>query len=69
MQAFGAATSAPAPDVSLIRATTDILYKNALLIPLYEIGSGRAEQPYVIADFGHRGMPGNSSFETAWLNK
>jgi peptide/nickel transport system substrate-binding protein len=68
MQAFGAATSAPTLDVSLVRATTDILGKNALLIPLYEIGSGRAEQPYVVADFGHRGFP-VSSLETAWLNK
>ena len=69
MQALGAATSAPAPDVSLIRATTDVLTKNALLIPLYEIGGGRVEQPYVVADFGHRGIPAFSSLETAWLNK
>ena len=69
MQALGAATSAPAGDVNLIRATTDVLTKNALLIPLYEIGGGRVEQPYVVADFGHRGLPAFSSLETAWLNK
>ena len=56
MQAFGAATSAPTPDVSLVRATTDVLTKNALLIPLYETGYGRAEPPYVVAEFGHRGL-------------
>jgi peptide/nickel transport system substrate-binding protein len=69
MQALGAAISSPAPDVNLIRATTDVLTKNALLIPLYEIGGGRVEQPYVVADFGHRGIPAFSSLETAWLNK
>jgi peptide/nickel transport system substrate-binding protein len=68
MQAFGAATSAPALEVSLVRATTDIMTKNALVIPLYEIGSGRAEQPYVIAEFGTRGLP-FSNVETIWLNK
>jgi len=69
MQALGAATSSATPDVSLIRATTDILAKNALLIPLWSIGGGRVEQPYVIADFGTRGLPAFSSLETAWLNK
>ena len=69
MPALAAATSAPTPDVSLIRATTDILAKNALLIPLWSIGGGRVEQPYVIAEFGTRGLPAFSSLETAWLNK
>jgi hypothetical protein len=69
MQAFGAATSSPKPDVSLIRATTDVLSKNALLISAYETPSGRAEQPYVVADFGTRGIPAFASLETAWLNK
>jgi ABC-type transport system substrate-binding protein len=69
MQALNAATTSPTPDVGLIRATTDILGKNALLIPLWSIGSGRVEQPYVIADFGQRGIPAFSSLETAWLNK
>jgi ABC-type transport system substrate-binding protein len=68
MQAYGAATSSPEPDVSLIRATTDILTKDALLIPLYEIGFGRAEQSYVVADFGSSALSRNS-FESAWLNK
>jgi ABC-type transport system substrate-binding protein len=68
MQALGAATSAPTPDASLIRATTDIITKNALLIPLWEAGSGRVEQPYVVADFNTRGLP-LSSLQTAWLNK
>jgi ABC-type transport system substrate-binding protein len=69
MQALGAATSSPAPDVSLIRATTDVLTKNALLIPLYEIGSGRVEQSYVVAEYGTRGFPAFSSLETTWMNK
>jgi ABC-type transport system substrate-binding protein len=69
MQALGAATTSAKPDVSLIRATTDILGKTALLIPLWSIGGGRVEQTYVIADFGKRGLPAFSSLETAWLNK
>jgi ABC-type transport system substrate-binding protein len=69
LQALGAATTSPTSDVSLIRAATDILTKNALLIPLWSIGGGRVEQPYVIADFGTRGLPAFSSLETAWLNK
>jgi len=68
MQALAAATSSPAPDVNLIRAATDVLTKNALLIPLYESGYGRAEAPYVVADFGLQGLS-RSSLETAWLNK
>jgi peptide/nickel transport system substrate-binding protein len=68
MQAYAAATSTLTADVKLIRATMDVLTKNALIIPVYEVGSGRAEQPYVVADFGHRGLP-VSSLETAWLNK
>ena len=68
MQAFAAATSALTPEVSLVRATTDILTKNALLIPLYETGYGRAEAPYVVAEFGKRGLS-QDSLERAWLNK
>jgi ABC-type transport system substrate-binding protein len=68
-EANAAATSAPAPDVSLIRATTDILTRDALLIPLYENGTGRVDQPYVVADFGQRGQSSFASLETAWLNK
>ena len=45
------------------------LSKNALLIPLYEIGSGRAEQPYVVADYGTRGLGAFYDIQTAWLNK
>jgi ABC-type oligopeptide transport system substrate-binding subunit len=55
--------------VNLIRAATDLITRDAILIPLYEIGSQRVEAPYVVADFGHRGYPAFSSLETAWLNK
>jgi ABC-type oligopeptide transport system substrate-binding subunit len=68
MEAFGAATSSPEPEVDLVRAATDVLTQNALLIPLYETGYGRAEAPYVVADFGHRGLT-QDSLETSWLNK
>jgi ABC-type transport system substrate-binding protein len=68
MQALGAATAAQESDVSLIRAATDTISKNALLIPLYEIGSGRVDAPNVVAEFGRRGLP-FYSLETAWLNK
>ncbi len=68
MQALGAATAAPTSDVSLIRAATDTISKNAIMIPLYEIGSGRVEAPSAVVEFGHRGLP-FYSLETAWLNK
>jgi peptide/nickel transport system substrate-binding protein len=68
LQAFGAATSAPESTPSLVRAATDIISQNALIIPVYEKGGARAEKPYVVADFGHRGLM-FSSLETAWLNK
>jgi ABC-type transport system substrate-binding protein len=68
MQAYAAANSTLTPDVDLVRAATDLLTKNALLIPLYETGYGRAEQPYVVADFGKRGLT-QDSLEAAWLKK
>jgi peptide/nickel transport system substrate-binding protein len=69
MPAFAAATAAATPDVSLIRAAIDTLSKDALMIPLYEIGSGRAEQSYVVADYGTRGLGAFYDIQTAWLNK
>jgi ABC-type transport system substrate-binding protein len=68
-QAIGAATSSRTVDVNLIRAATGIMTKDALIIPVYEIGSGMANQPYVVADFGQRGLPVFYSVEKAWLNK
>jgi ABC-type transport system substrate-binding protein len=69
MQALSAATSSPTPDGSLVRAATDVLTKNALLIPVYELGSARVEQPYVVAESGSRGLTVEPPLETAWLNK
>jgi ABC-type transport system substrate-binding protein len=69
LQALGAATSAPKQDTTLIRKAFDALANNALIIPLFEIGGGRVEASYVVADFGHRGIPAFSSLQTAWLNK
>ena len=68
LQALAAATSAPTAEVSLVRAATDVLTKSALLIPVYETGYGRADAPYVVAEFGKRGLV-QDSLERAWLNK
>lgn len=68
-QALAAATSSPTVDVDLIRTAANILIKNALVIPVWEIGSGLTSQKYVTADFGRRGLPVFYSVEKVWLNK
>ena len=69
LQALGAATSSPKPDPKLISAVTDVMTKNALVIPIWEIGGARVEAPYVVAQYGTRGLPAYSSLETAYLTK
>jgi ABC-type transport system substrate-binding protein len=69
-QAYEAALSSPAPDVKLIRAVTDIISRDALLIPICENGVGSASQPYVMdTGFLERGSTVQWNTEDAWLNK
>jgi hypothetical protein len=39
------------------------------MIPIYEVGTSRVDQAYVVCDWGNRGIPAAFSLETAWLNK
>jgi ABC-type transport system substrate-binding protein len=62
IQAYQSALSAPVPDPKLARAVTDLITKEALVIPACEIGMGRGDRPYVFADFSHK-------YEDWWMNK
>ena len=68
-QAYQAALTTSAPEVRLIREVTDIISKEASLIPIIEGGGGRADRPYVIAGDHERGTPALWNPEEAWLNK
>jgi ABC-type transport system substrate-binding protein len=69
-QAYQAALSSPTPDVKLIRAVTDMITEDALLIPICENGVGSATQPYVMdTGFLERGSTVQWNPEDAWLNK
>jgi ABC-type transport system substrate-binding protein len=67
LQAIAAATSADTPTPALVQAASDILTKDALMIPLYGVGSGRVDAKYVHADFGTRGLP-LFNLESAWMS-
>jgi ABC-type transport system substrate-binding protein len=68
-QAYEAALASPTLDFKLARAVTDLMTQDALFIPVYEIGAGRADRPYVVADPGQEGLPPFESYEDWWLNK
>jgi ABC-type transport system substrate-binding protein len=68
-QAYEASYSSPAQDIELIRAVTNIMTGDALLIPLCEAGICRAQQPYVVAGYGERGHTALWNSEDAWLNR
>jgi peptide/nickel transport system substrate-binding protein len=68
-QAYQAALSSPVVDIELIRACTDIITKDALIIPVHEDGAGIAHYPYVVTSFNERGTQGFWNSEDAWLAK
>jgi ABC-type transport system substrate-binding protein len=68
-QAYQAAFVSPTPDAKLTRAVTDMMTKDALVIPVYESGMGRATQPYVVSDYYARGSTVFWNTQDAWLNK
>jgi peptide/nickel transport system substrate-binding protein len=68
-QAYQAAFNSPAVDVELIRKVTDMATRDALFIPVSEIGSATAIRTYVVANFGERSTPTFWNIEEAWLNK
>ena len=69
MQAWNIAISSSTQDAKLVRAVTDMMTKDTLMIPIHETGGGRAQKPYVICDFNKRGTPSEWNWEDAWLNK
>jgi peptide/nickel transport system substrate-binding protein len=65
-----AATSSAAIDETKIRAVSDLMSKEALVIPVYETGAGCALQPYVMdTGMGERGSTNVWNNEKIWLNK
>jgi ABC-type transport system substrate-binding protein len=69
LEAYRAAITSPAPDIKLIRAVTDMMTKDALLIPVDSIGGGRVQRPYVMVGYNERGSFKYWNTEDAWLKK
>lgn len=68
-QAIDAALASPTVDPKLVRIATDMITKDALLIPINEGGAAWATQTYVNAHLLERGDAPIWDTETAWLNK
>jgi peptide/nickel transport system substrate-binding protein len=70
LEVYNAALNAPAPDVGLMRAATDLLTKNALMTPVNEGGRGWVYQSYVMdAGILETNLPPMLKLEQAWLDK
>ena len=69
MTAYQAVLAAPSVDVNLIRAVTNIITRDASLIPICEGGTGLASQKYAVAGFNERAFAAFYNSETFWLNK
>jgi hypothetical protein len=68
--AYNAALAAPAPDVKLMRAVTDVMTQQASMIPINEGGRGWAYLSYVMdAGVLETSLPPFLKFEQAWFNK
>jgi hypothetical protein len=70
MQDYQAILTSPTVDIENIRAITDMITKDALIIPIHEGGGlGRVDAPYFTAGYGERGHVLLWNAEDAWLNK
>jgi peptide/nickel transport system substrate-binding protein len=69
-QSYQAALNSPSVDVSLLRAVTDTMYREASLVSVIEGGAGVAAQTWVM-DTGYfeRGDSSRFNCESVWLNK
>jgi peptide/nickel transport system substrate-binding protein len=68
--AYDAALAAPAPDIKLMRAVTDIMTQQASMIPVNEGGRGWAYKSFVMdAGILETSLPPFLTYEKAWLNK
>jgi peptide/nickel transport system substrate-binding protein len=68
-QAYSDVLTSNTPDTGLVRKLTDMISNNSLLIPINEIVQGIAVQPYVVANYGERGLPSLWNAEEVWINK
>jgi peptide/nickel transport system substrate-binding protein len=68
-QAYQVALASPNPDIKMVRAVTDIITRDASMIPLDVTTVGVAKYPYVMIGFGERGTSKFWNAEEAWLNK
>jgi hypothetical protein len=67
---YNESLTAPTIDITKIKAVTNYLTQEALIIPVNEGGKGWAIKPYVMdAGFLERGLPAYFKPEQAWLNK
>ena len=69
MQALQTAVDSPTIDVKLMRNVTDMMTKDALLIPVCESGSITVTQPYAMVGFDERSFSQFWNSEDFWLNK
>ena len=69
-EAYNATMSSLDPDIQLMRNVTDLLIKQASLVPICEAGKSWALQPYVRDDgFCERSVSTWWKYEQAWLDK
>jgi ABC-type transport system substrate-binding protein len=69
-QAFQDAVSTASVDIEKVRAVTDIMTRDSLIIPVSETVSIVALQPYVMnSGYSERGNPNYWNSEQTWLNK
>jgi peptide/nickel transport system substrate-binding protein len=65
-----ASLASPTANVDLMRAVTDYLSQNSLLIPIAGSGRAFAKQPYVMdTGAGDLSLPALWKYEQTWLNK
>ena len=70
MKAYEASMTTYTPDVTLMRAATDLLVKDNLMIPIYEPMGFYAAQPYVMdSGLDKRETPNYWNPEDVCLNK
>jgi ABC-type transport system substrate-binding protein len=69
LTAYGKANTAETVTPALVQAATDILTKDALVIPVWDLGGGRVQAKYVqTPQWKTRGLPTIIGLETAWMS-
>ena len=68
-QTFQTALNSTNPDISQVRAVTDLITKDASLIPIIEGMTAYAKAPYVVSSFKEKGILREWNAGETWLNK